>query len=70
MRNGELRRLIPRRHQRPVSFDAYPTVTNGLADFLVVEEMHRFNGHCVTDESPLFFCKVDETPVAISNVQK
>ena len=71
VRNGELyfRRLSPETApETRVSFDATATVTNGLADFLAAEEMHRFNGHWWSpDESLLFFCKVDETPVAISN---
>ena len=51
-----------------ISFDANATLTNGLADFLAAEEMHRFKGHWWSpDESALLFCKVDETNVVVSN---
>ena len=51
-----------------VSIDGSATVTNGLADFLAAEEMHRFEGHWWSpDETVILFCKVDDANVAISN---
>lgn len=71
VRDGELyfRPLGPERaKENRVSFDANATLTNGLADFLAAEEMHRFKGHWWSpDESLLLFCKVDEASVEISN---
>ena len=50
-----------------VTSDASDTISNGLADFLAAEEMHRFDGHWWSPcEQHLFFCKVDDAPVAVS----
>ncbi len=50
-----------------VTSDASDTVSNGLADFLAAEEMHRFDGHWWSPcEQYLFYCKVDDSPVAAS----
>ena len=50
-----------------ITRDASDTISNGLADFLAAEEMHRFDGHWWSPcEQYLFYCKVDNSPVAIS----
>ena len=50
-----------------ITHDARPTLSNGLADFLAAEEMHRFDGHWWSPcEQFLFYCKVDESPVEVS----
>lgn len=50
-----------------VTSDASHTISNGLADFLAAEEMHRFDGHWWSPcEQYLFYCKVDSSPVAVS----
>ena len=50
-----------------VTHDASDTISNGLADFLAAEEMHRFDGHWWSPcEQYLFYCKVDDAPVAVS----
>ena len=42
-----------------ITHDARPTLSNGLADFLAAEEMHRFDGHWWSPcEQFLFYCKV------------
>ena len=52
---------------RQITADASPTLSNGLADFLAAEEMHRFRGHWFCpDGRYLVYCKVDESTVAIS----
>ncbi len=51
-----------------ITDDATETVSNGLADFLAAEEMHRFDGHWwAPDGQALVYCKVDEGPVAVSH---
>ena len=50
-----------------VTWDASQTINNGLADFLAAEEMHRFDGHWWSPCGKyLFYCKVDDGPVAVS----
>ena len=52
---GEVRRLTA---------DGGGTVTNGLADFIAQEEMHRFDGHWWSpDEEQVAFVRVDAAPV-------
>ena len=53
--NGEVRRLTT---------DGGGTVTNGLADFIAQEEMHRFEGHWWSpDDQRVAFVRVDASPV-------
>ncbi|MCR9261365.1 MAG: S9 family peptidase [Pseudomonadaceae bacterium] len=50
-----------------ITSDANATLSNGLPDFLAAEEMHRFRGHWFCPNGRyLVYCKVDESPVAIS----
>jgi dipeptidyl-peptidase-4 len=50
-----------------ITIDASDTISNGLADFLAAEEMHRFDGHWWSPcEQILYYCKVDDGPVEIS----
>ena len=59
---GEVRRL---------STDGGGTVTNGLADFIAQEEMHRFDGHWWSaDEDQVAFVRVDATPVPETHRQE
>jgi len=54
--------------EQRVTTDATATLSNGAADFLAAEEMHRFKGHWWSaDETLLFFSKVDESRVTVSN---
>ena len=47
--------------------DASETVSNGLADFLAAEEMHRFDGHWWSkDDRYIAYTRVDEAPVTPS----
>jgi dipeptidyl-peptidase-4 len=58
----------PNKDELRVTFDATVTLSNGAADFLAAEEMHRFKGHWWSaNEALLFFSKVDESQVEISN---
>ena len=58
----------PSQAEHRVTDDASATLVNGAADFLAAEEMHRFKGHWWSaDESLLFFSKVDDSKVAVSN---
>lgn len=51
-----------------ITQDASVSVSNGLADFLAAEEMHRFHGHWWgLAEDKLYYTRVDETPVKISH---
>ena len=50
-----------------VSSDGGALVSNGIADFIAQEEMHRFQGHWWSaDESRIAFCRTDEASVAVS----
>ena len=58
----------PNKDELRVTVDATVTLSNGAADFLAAEEMHRFKGHWWSaNEALLFFCKVDESNVEVSN---
>ena len=47
--------------------DGGDLVSNGMAEFIAQEEMHRFTGYWWSpDEHYLAFTRVDETPVALS----
>jgi dipeptidyl-peptidase-4 len=71
VRNGDLYYLNlsdPKKAEHRTTDDASATLSNGAADFLAAEEMHRFKGHWWSnDESLLFFSKVDESKVEVSN---
>lgn len=71
VRDGDLYYRPVTQHQeleRRVTDDATAILSNGAADFLAAEEMHRFKGHWWSeDETLLFFSKVDESQVAVSN---
>ena len=71
VRNGDLYYLNlsdPNKAEHRTTDDASATLSNGAADFLAAEEMHRFKGHWWSnDESLLFFSKVDESKVEVSN---
>ena len=44
-----------------------PAVTNGVADFIAQEEMHRFSGYWwCPDSRSIAFVEVDESPVALT----
>ena len=48
-----------------LTHDAGGTVTNGLAEFIAQEEMHRFEGHWwAPDERSVAFARVDVAPIA------
>lgn len=50
-----------------VTHDGGDLVSNGMAEFIAQEEMHRFDGHWWSpDESRLAFTRVDESPIAVS----
>lgn len=54
--------------ERRLTEDGGGTVSNGLADFIAQEEMHRFDGHWWSpDERLLAFTRVDTAPVAESH---
>ena len=51
--------------ERRLTHDGGGAVSNGLADFIAQEEMHRFDGHWWSpDESYIAFTRVDEAPIA------
>jgi dipeptidyl-peptidase-4 len=50
-----------------VTGDGSALVSNGIADFIAAEEMHRFDGHWwAPDESAIAYTRVDESPIAAS----
>ena len=65
VRAGDLyvRRLDDGTEQR-VTADGGGTVSNGIADFIAQEEMHRFDGHWWSqDERRIAFTRVDAEPI-------
>ena len=51
-----------------VTTDGSETVSNGIADFLAAEEMHRFSGHWWSqDEAYVLFTRVDDAAVPPSH---
>ncbi|MCR9279216.1 MAG: alpha/beta fold hydrolase [Pseudomonadaceae bacterium] len=54
--------------ERQITSDASDTVSNGLAEFIAAEEMHRFTGHWWSaDEHRIAFTRVDEAPIPITH---
>lgn len=50
-----------------VTADGNELISNGIADFIAQEEMHRFAGHWWSpDESRIAFTRTDESPIAVS----
>jgi dipeptidyl-peptidase-4 len=52
---------------RQITIDGSDAVSNGLADFIAQEEMHRYEGYWWSpDEEHIAFTRVDEGPIAPS----
>ncbi len=68
VRDGNLYRYhLAEAREIPLTTDGGGTVSNGLADFIAQEEMHRFEGYWWSPDSAwLAFTRVDESPVAES----
>ena len=66
VRDGDLILLrIDTGVERRVTEHGGGTISNGLADFIAQEEMHRFDGHWWSpDERLLAFTRVDTAPIA------
>ncbi|MCZ6640725.1 MAG: alpha/beta fold hydrolase [Gammaproteobacteria bacterium] len=59
---------VAKGRERALTSDDEETISNGLADFIAQEEMHRFEGYWWRDdEKYLAYTRVDESPVAVSN---
>ena len=65
VRGGDLYALrVADGEERRLTTDGGGTVTNGLADFIAQEEMHRFDGHWWSpDDQRVAFVRVDASPV-------
>ncbi len=51
-------------HEERLTHDASDRVTNGLAEFVAQEEMHRFEGHWWSaDDARIVFARVDDTSI-------
>ena len=58
---------IAKGKERALTRDDEVTVSNGVADFIAQEEMHRFEGYWwCDDEKYLAYTRVDEAPITIS----
>lgn len=68
VRDGDLYRYeIATRTEVAVTGDGGGGVSNGLADFIAAEEMHRFDGYWWSpDEAYLAFTRVDERSIEVS----
>ncbi len=68
VRAGNLYRYHLRdEEEQRLTDDGSDLVSNGMAEFIAQEEMHRFTGYWWSpDEHYLAFTRVDETPVALS----
>jgi len=66
VREGDLYRYdLERDEELPLTADGFGIVTNGIADFIAQEEMHRFEGYWwAPDGAWLAFTRVDESVVA------
>ena len=54
-----------------LTHDGSEAISNGLADFIAQEEMHRFEGYWwSSDERALVFAKVDSTPIPVTHRQE
>lgn len=59
---------VAKARERALTSDDEETLSNGLADFIAQEEMHRFEGYWWReDEQYLAYTRVDEAPIAVSN---
>ena len=55
-------------HVQHLTSDGSDTVSNGLADFIAQEEMHRFDGYWWSpDERHIAFTRVDESSIPITH---
>ena len=53
---------------RQLTTDGSETLSNGLADFIAQEEMHRYDGYWFSpDGANLVYAKVDSSPIALSH---
>ncbi len=68
VRGGNLYRYdLGRDEELPLTSDGGGPVSNGIADFIAQEEMHRFEGYWWSPDSQwLAYTRVDESPVAES----
>ncbi|HEX7036980.1 MAG TPA: alpha/beta fold hydrolase [Pseudomonadales bacterium] len=68
VRDGNLYHLsLATGRETPLTADGGGIVTNGIADFIAQEEMHRFDGYWWSPDGRwLAFTRVDESPVAES----
>lgn len=56
---------------RRVTDDANATITNGVADFIAQEEMHRFEGYWwQPDDEALVYTRVDTSPIPLTRRQE
>ena len=64
-REGDLHCLnVASGEEKQLTNDGGGTVSNGLADFIAQEEMHRFDGHWWSpDEATIAFTQVDTGPI-------
>ncbi len=54
-------------HEERLTHDASDCVTNGVAEFIAQEEMHRFEGHWWSpDDRHLVFTRVDNSMIPVS----
>ncbi|MDA1077334.1 MAG: DPP IV N-terminal domain-containing protein, partial [Proteobacteria bacterium] len=69
VRDGDLYRLeVTTGIEQAITKDAQAGITNGLADFIAQEEMHRFHGYWwQPDETAIVFTRVDDSRVALSH---
>ncbi len=68
VRNGDLFYYDLKAQQEiRITSDGGGLISNGIADFIAQEEMHRFEGHWWSaDESAIAFTRVDESPINAS----
>ncbi|MGE0623049.1 MAG: alpha/beta fold hydrolase [Pseudomonadales bacterium] len=60
-------RTVPDGPEIAVTTDGGGLISNGIADFIAQEEMHRYDGHWWSpDESRIAFTRTDESTVAVS----
>ncbi len=69
VRDGDLYRFdLASAAEHRLTHGATDTLTNGLAEFIAQEEMHRFDGHWwAPDEQCIAFTRVDSSPIPVAH---
>jgi dipeptidyl-peptidase 4 len=58
---------LDRKDERRLTHDASDTISNGVAEFVAQEEMHRYEGYWFSnDDRCIAYARVDQSPIALT----